>query len=281
MKRELRPYFPHDINARNDIKSKALISRYGLAGYGAWWIVLEILRESDDYRIPMATWVIDGLKGDFSGLDLAELLDTMVEIGLLVLEDGYLYSDSLNERMSHKDAVTKQRKIAGKASADARRAGGGPPGIQPGGLPSNVKITASMEANTETTTEGVEKKRIDEMARIMTDDMTARYPVKSECRSEIEREIRNAIIFRGADMDIFRRGLDQFLTEYAPFTPIEYIPKATNWIGKNQWLSNWRDLGRTQRAKKKDGQRQEQAGGAPESSSLLKRITEREKGNPG
>lgn len=36
-------YFPHDTNAREDPKISALIAEYGLAGYGLYWCLIEIM----------------------------------------------------------------------------------------------------------------------------------------------------------------------------------------------------------------------------------------------
>ena len=44
-------YFKHDSNARNDPKIKALKQKYGIEGYGRYWIIIEILRESTGYKI--------------------------------------------------------------------------------------------------------------------------------------------------------------------------------------------------------------------------------------
>ena len=45
-------YFSHDANARNDIKIKAMMSRYGYEGYGMYWAIVEMLRETKDYELP-------------------------------------------------------------------------------------------------------------------------------------------------------------------------------------------------------------------------------------
>lgn len=40
-------YFQHDYNARNDPKLQALMIKYGLAGIGAFWCIVEMLYEQD------------------------------------------------------------------------------------------------------------------------------------------------------------------------------------------------------------------------------------------
>lgn len=43
-------YFSHDSNARYDPDILAMVSVYGMAGYGWYWVIIEILREQEDYK---------------------------------------------------------------------------------------------------------------------------------------------------------------------------------------------------------------------------------------
>lgn len=47
-------YFSHDANARNDIKIIRLRRSLGLEGYGIYFCLIEMLREQNDYRLPLA-----------------------------------------------------------------------------------------------------------------------------------------------------------------------------------------------------------------------------------
>ena len=44
-------YFSHDSNANQDPKILAMRSVYGWEGYGWYWLLVEMLREQEDYRI--------------------------------------------------------------------------------------------------------------------------------------------------------------------------------------------------------------------------------------
>ena len=46
-------YFSHDSNARNDQKCVKLRRVLGVEGYGVFWILVEMLREATDYRLPL------------------------------------------------------------------------------------------------------------------------------------------------------------------------------------------------------------------------------------
>ncbi|MDR1556812.1 MAG: DUF4373 domain-containing protein [Tannerellaceae bacterium] len=43
-------YFSHDSNARNDNKMVAVRMKHGVAGYGVYFMLIEKLRESADYK---------------------------------------------------------------------------------------------------------------------------------------------------------------------------------------------------------------------------------------
>jgi len=44
-------YFSHDANARHDPKIIKMISVYGMEGYGWYWVIIEMLREQDNYKL--------------------------------------------------------------------------------------------------------------------------------------------------------------------------------------------------------------------------------------
>ena len=47
-------YFLHDCCARNNAKMLSLTADKGLEGYGAYWVLLEYLREQSDYYMPLS-----------------------------------------------------------------------------------------------------------------------------------------------------------------------------------------------------------------------------------
>ena len=54
-------YFSHDYNARHDPKICALKSDYGLEGYGYFWVVIEMLAEQDNYKLPLNQVIVSAL----------------------------------------------------------------------------------------------------------------------------------------------------------------------------------------------------------------------------
>jgi len=111
-------YFSHDSNARNDSKIIKLRMRYGMEGYGTYFMILERLREETDY-----TSVADYNAIAYDLRVNTSLVKAVVEdFGLFSFtQDGKcFYSESFNARMGIKDKVRKARSEAGKRGNEKR-----------------------------------------------------------------------------------------------------------------------------------------------------------------
>jgi len=116
-------YFSHDAGARRDPKVLKLRSKYGAEGYGWYFMIVEILREQDDYAYPWAD------EYDVAGLamELNTTTDTLTifiedcvsKFALLKLEDGKLFSESLNDRMDKMCEISEKRKVAAQKRWEA------------------------------------------------------------------------------------------------------------------------------------------------------------------
>lgn len=105
-------YFSHDANARNDEKIIRLRIRHKAAGYGVYFMILEILREKKDLMCLRDYNVLA-----FELREDAGLIKSVVEdFGLFVFtdrEDGEcFYSESLMRRMEKVDGVSAARRAA-------------------------------------------------------------------------------------------------------------------------------------------------------------------------
>ena len=104
-------WFKHDTGARSDVKILTLRRKFGLEGYGAYWIAIELLREATDYKIK------------FDDLDLfayearcdIEIFKYMIDINLLFRDDDdFVFSVSLLERMKNFEIIRQKRAEAGR-----------------------------------------------------------------------------------------------------------------------------------------------------------------------
>ena len=109
-------YFPHDSNARHDPKIVAMTAVYGMAGYGYYWAIIEILREQKDYLYPLDTkYAYNSLAREaLTSIETIDMFirDCVQEFELLEIGDGGLYSESLNNRMASLDRRRKQAQAA-------------------------------------------------------------------------------------------------------------------------------------------------------------------------
>ena len=116
-------YFPHDSNARSDPKVMALIKKYGIEGYGRFWVVIEMLRDQQGYQLKMCQYVTNALAMAMlcEEQEAAAYIDDCINKFELFASDGeYFWSESLRRRMSQKDAKREKRAEAGKKGAQAR-----------------------------------------------------------------------------------------------------------------------------------------------------------------
>ncbi len=81
-------YFPHDSNARNDEKILFLRSKFGLQGYGMYWVLIELMHESQSSWLSSA--LVEGIAHQY-GMNKEQIeafLEVCFEIDLFVQEDG-------------------------------------------------------------------------------------------------------------------------------------------------------------------------------------------------
>jgi hypothetical protein len=108
-------YFKHDGNARNDPKIKALIKKYKIEGYGRFWVIIEMFRESNGYKLEDEEYIWDALAEQMQCETKevkAFVKDCVEKFKLFVQEDGFFYSPSFIQRMSHLDEIRQKRSAA-------------------------------------------------------------------------------------------------------------------------------------------------------------------------
>lgn len=110
-------YFSHDCNARNDEKILAMRSVYGLEGYAMYFMIVEILREQQDYKLKLTKYIWKTFSMQL-GVEESQIKtfvgDCVDEFELLRIEDGFLLSDSLIKRMNLFKEISEIRSQAAK-----------------------------------------------------------------------------------------------------------------------------------------------------------------------
>lgn len=101
-------YFSHDNDARNHRKIKALRNKFGIAGYGFWFMLLEFLTYSDYNQFEFTDSEVELMAGDFgvSATEIHDMLSYCISLDMITLENGVIRSKSLDERL---ECVYKKR----------------------------------------------------------------------------------------------------------------------------------------------------------------------------
>lgn len=96
-------YFTHDDNARHDEKNQALIRKYGMEGYGRFWVIIETMRATKGQKIKLKQYLLDSFAQQMQCTteEVSKFIKDCIEEFELFVEDGeFIYSESLLERMA-------------------------------------------------------------------------------------------------------------------------------------------------------------------------------------
>lgn len=111
-------YFSHDNNARNDDKILALTADYRMEGYGRYWALIEMLHESNGYKLEKSKWLSRSLSSTWyiTPAEAEKFLDDLIhEYELIEEDDDYIWSESLLRRMEKREEVSNARRKAVQA----------------------------------------------------------------------------------------------------------------------------------------------------------------------
>lgn len=112
-------YFSHDSNARHDPKIQAMRSIYKAAGYGWYWMLVEMMRDQENHKLDM----VDKYAFNAFALEMqctpdeaqTFINDCINEFKLLASDGKEFWSESLLKRMKKREEKSK------KASESARK----------------------------------------------------------------------------------------------------------------------------------------------------------------
>lgn len=107
-------YFSHDSNALTDTKILNMRADYGLEGYGLYWVIIEMMRNEEDYKLKLNKNTYRAIKTlTNTTIDIEKFIkDCLDDYELFEQEDENFYSNSLLRRMQEKDkksAIAKEK----------------------------------------------------------------------------------------------------------------------------------------------------------------------------
>lgn len=104
-------YFPHDFNARTDIKIKKLLFKLGYEGYGIFWALVEDLYNNAN-ALPTHYDILA-----FELRTQSDKVQSVVnDFDLFVVKDGYFSSNSIENRLNDR----KEKSVKASMSAKKR-----------------------------------------------------------------------------------------------------------------------------------------------------------------
>lgn len=107
------PFFSHDMNARHDPKISAMRGVYGAEGYGWFWMLNELMAESDGYQLDCKSkyaFNAYAMQLQCKSDTLQKFVSDCIEEFELYATDGNTFwSNSLRKRMQYRDAVSEKR----------------------------------------------------------------------------------------------------------------------------------------------------------------------------
>lgn len=119
-KKKDTPAFLHDANARGDLKVAQIREKFGLEGYGAFFMIVEILREQSSFKIPISD--ISGLNIQLKPhkLEFEKFLEFCFQIKIFRKDKKYMWSNSLLNRMKSFDDARRRMSEGGKKGMQKR-----------------------------------------------------------------------------------------------------------------------------------------------------------------
>lgn len=114
------PSFLHDADARNDPKAIKLRMRHGFEGYGIFWAIVEIMRDSSSFEIKLDDFEAIAYSLHIDLKLIREIIESCVELELFGSDGVHLWSHSLNRRMEEFEERRVKFVNAGKAGNDKR-----------------------------------------------------------------------------------------------------------------------------------------------------------------
>lgn len=112
-------WFRHDNNARNDEKIAALRAEFGAAGYGVFFMLLEIMHANGTGKIAYNLKALSYQMHESEDF-VKEVIDASVELRLISVENNVIWTERMLEEIDGRSEFVKEQSRKGKLSAKAR-----------------------------------------------------------------------------------------------------------------------------------------------------------------
>lgn len=115
-------YFPHDYNASTDLNIAAFMSDAGIAGYGFYWIVVELLHKEKTHQLPRTQKTYKALAKQMSTSveQVSTFVEQAIDNDLFEKNDEFIISERVLKNVKKRQEISDKRSFAGKISATKR-----------------------------------------------------------------------------------------------------------------------------------------------------------------
>jgi hypothetical protein len=223
-------YFSHDANAHNDPKILSMICDYGMTGYGMFWVVIENLREQDEYKLMQNnnTWKALAMQMQCKPEEVKEFVEKCVyEYALLMNDDTCFYSQSLINRMNKYQDIKEKR-------SEASRKRWGNQGLEQMQSKCNANAMQKESNCNPKERKGKERKRKENIS--YTDDFEKFY-LQYPNPFNKEQTFKNWLnILKTDKVENIMKALEVYKQELSkkPTSDKQYITRSTNFVGQHQ-----------------------------------------------
>jgi len=107
-------WFRHDTDAHNNIKLRKLTRDFGLAGIGAFWLLVEVLYRNN------GTTTRDKLLDELDFYGQTEMLDVLVSYGLFTVNGEKVTCTRVQEEMAYQEEQHLKKSEAGRRGNEVR-----------------------------------------------------------------------------------------------------------------------------------------------------------------
>lgn len=173
-------YFSHDSNARNSEKLIKVRMKHGASGYGVFFMILERLRESENY---MSVKDYNVIAFDLR-VDSSLIKSVIEDFGLFAFTDDgkCFYSEGLTERMKVKDNTRNAQAEGGRKAMLARWAKKEETGDNDKSVISDLEVTCNKKRKEK---ESKEEKKTTNVVQKKNAALAATLSRKEKFRSEV------------------------------------------------------------------------------------------------
>lgn len=225
-------YFPHDYNAHQDPKCSALIKDFGFAGYGLYWVMVELLHEQGG-KIKKFPKLIDGLAHQLRVEKeyMVKLLEALLQdYNLLQQDDTCIWSDRVIKNID-------QRREKYIKKSESGRIGGLRSGITRKSKQNEAVLEANEpkeihHASHDLSVVTVSKTTIfNKGLELNFEDIWSRYPKRVDKKAAFRHF--KASVKNEKDLDDINMALNNYLKTKSVLGA--YIRNGST------WFNNWRD----------------------------------------